>query len=371
MRLLHVYKDFYPPVSGGMERHIGLMCRFQRQWAEVRALVCSRGPRTRRVVRDGTEVIEVGEFGRLQSAPLAPAFPLWLRRLEADVIVVHMPNPTAEAACLLAHPRAKIVVRYHSDVVRQASAMKLYRPVLMQFLRKADMILPTSAQYVASSPHLQAVREKCQVVPLGILPEEFEAPAPERIAAVRARYGGEYVLFSGVHRYYKGLPYLVRAAADIQAPLVIAGDGPERPAVMALAAELGVPIHFPGALSHEDLVTHLHGCAVFAFPSCERSEAFGISILEAHACGKPVVATRLGTGVEFVNLDGQTGVNVAPREPAAFAAAVNRLLLEPEIRARMGAFAKDRIAREFDARTVARREMDLYEEVAGCRQSHT
>jgi rhamnosyl/mannosyltransferase len=327
--------------------------------------------RTRHVTRDGTQVTEVAEFGRFQSAPVAPAFLWWLRRLEADLIVVHMPNPTAEAACLLALPRAPIVVRYHSDVVRQAAAMKLYRPLLMQFLKKTAMILPTSAQYLATSPHLQAVRDKCRIVPLGILPEEFEAPNADRVAQLKLRYGGDYVLFSGVHRYYKGLQYLVHAAADIHAPLVIAGDGPERPAAMALARELGVSIHFPGALAQDDLVDHLHGCAVFAFPSCERSEAFGISILEAHACGKPVVATRLGTGVECANLDGQTGVNVAPRDSAALAEAINRLLADADLRGRMGAFARERVVRDFDARAVARREMDLYEEVAACRPFRT
>ncbi|MFO7775528.1 MAG: glycosyltransferase [Candidatus Hydrogenedentota bacterium] len=362
MKIVHVYKDFDPPIRGGMERHIALSCRFQRQWASVSALTCSRHWRTRQMDRDGTPVTETGEFGRFQSAPLSPLFPWRLRRAEADIYVVHMPNPTAELGWLLARPKAVLIVRYHSDVVRQAAAMRFYGPLQMQFLRKAAMILPTSEAYLGSSPVLQAVRERCRVQPLGILPEAFQAPDEDRVAALREAHGGPFVLFSGRHRYYKGLPYLVEAAQWIKAAVVIAGDGPEREKCQALARELNVPVSFPGELDQQDLVNHLHACAVFAFPSVERSEAFGLSMLEAHACGKPVVATRLGTGVEFVNRHGETGLNAPPRDAAELAGAINMLLEDPALAERMGAYAKRRVETELHAETVARREFELYKE---------
>ncbi|NIA13891.1 MAG: glycosyltransferase [Nitrospiraceae bacterium] len=369
MKILHVYKDFDPPVRGGMERHIALMCRYQRQWAEIEALTCSRCPRTQVMTRDGARVTEVGEWGRFQGAPVAPLFPYYLRRARADVVVVHVPNPTAELGYLLARPKGKLIVRYHSDVVRQAAAMRFYAPLQEHFLRKAVMILPTSEQYVQTSSTLQSVLQatplgeregKIRVVPLGIVTEEFAKPDEARVTALREQYGGDYVLFSGMHRYYKGLEYLVRAAKDIRAPVVIAGEGPESKSVQALARELDVPVKFPGALSQEDLVAHLHGCAVFAFPSVARSEAFGISILEAQACGKPVVATKLGTGTEYANLDGQTGYNVPPRDPEAFARAVNYLLDDAPLRTRLGEFARRRVETEFHAERAARQAFELY-----------
>jgi rhamnosyl/mannosyltransferase len=380
VKILHVYKDFYPPINGGMERHISLMCRFQRQWADVEALVCGRRLLTRVVERDGIRVTEVGEWGRFQSAPISPGFPWRLRRASADIVVIHTPNPTAEISYLLTRPHGRLVVRYHSDVVRQASAMKAYGPVLVKFLLEADIIIPTSEQYAHTSPTLRSVLDRCsekrrdrliRVVPLGILPEEFTPPDSAVVERLRRSYGGHYVLFSGMHRYYKGLEYLVRAAGRIRVPVVMAGDGPERERMMALARELGVSITFPGALSHADLVAHLYGCDVFAFPSVERSEAFGLSMLEAHACGKPVVATRLGTGVEFVNLDGETGLNAPPRDSEALADAINALLDEPERARAMGEFARKRVERDFRAERVARAEFELYQEVLECRTSHT
>ena len=360
LKILHVYKDFDPPVRGGMERHMALMCRFQRQWCEVEALVCSRSLGTRLYEHDGVPIAAVGEWGRFQSAPVSPLFPLYLKQRRADVVVVHCPNPTAELSWLITRPHGALVVRYQSDVVRQAAAMRLYRPFLVHFLRKAAMILPTSDQYVASSPVLNKFKDRCIVVPLGIIPEEYTPPPSEAMDALHRRYGNPYVFFCGVHRYYKGLPWLIRAAAKINAPVVIAGDGPERSANMLLAETLGVKIAFPGALTHEELVAHLHGCAVFAFPSSERSEAFGLSLLEAHACGKPAIATRLGTGVEFVNEDGTTGLNVPPKDADALAAAVNRLLSDAALRDAMGANARERVRTLFNAELVARREYELY-----------
>lgn len=293
-----------------------------------------------------------------------------MKRSAADVMVVHSPNPTAELGWLMARPSGALIVRYQSDVVRQAVAMRFYAPFLMRFLEKAAVILPTSQQYLESSPVLKRFEEKCKVIPLGIVPGEYESPDPALVSALRQRYGGPFVFFCGVHRYYKGLPWLVRAAAKIQARVVIAGEGPERAATMALAKELGVDIAFPGALTHDELVAHLHGCAVVAFPSCARSEAFGISILEAHACGRPVVATRLGTGVEFVNEDGKTGVNVEPQNADALAEALNALLADDAKRNAMGAYARNRVNAQFDAEKLARLEFDLYNQTVLRQRPH-
>ncbi|MFO7974035.1 MAG: glycosyltransferase [Candidatus Hydrogenedentota bacterium] len=360
MKILHVYKDFDPPVRGGMERHIALSCRYQRQWADVEALTCSRSIHTRVMERDGTRVTEVGEWGRFQSAPISPLFPYYLRKIRADMLVVHVPNPTAEIGYLMARPSGTLVVRYHSDVVRQAAAMRVYGPIQMHFLRKAGIIIPTSERYVATSPTLGEVADRCKVVPLGVVPQEFQNPDAANVKRLRATYGGDFVLFAGKHRYYKGLEYLIRAASHIRCPVVIAGDGPERERCRRLASESGAAIHFPGELSQSDLVDHLHACALVAFPSVARSEAFGIGILEAHVCGKPVVATRLGTGVEFANLDGKTGLNVPPRDPMALAEAVNLLLADSEKRQQMGDFARKRVLEDFQSETVARREFELY-----------
>lgn len=366
LKVLHVYKDFDPPVQGGIEGVLARTCHYQQAWGDVSALTCSRCWRSRKTRHDGVLVREVGEWGRFQHAPVAPLFPCYLRNARADVTVMHMPNPTAEVAWLLAGCPGTLVIRYHSDVVRQARAMKVYGPIQQQVLRRATRILPTSLQYLNTSAPLAAHRERCRVVPLGIDVTAFQAPDAGRVAALREAYGGPFVFFCGKHRYYKGLQVLVEAAARIHAPVVIAGDGPERPALVTAAAHAGGAIDFPGALSHEELVDHLHACALFAFPSVARSEAFGVAIMEAHAAGRPVVATQLGTGVEFINLDGETGYNVTPGSSAALADGINALLADPARAQAMGKRARQRVESEFRADLIAAREWQCYEESLAC-----
>ena len=132
---------------------------------------------------------------------------------------------------------------------------------------------------------------------------------------------------------------------------------------MKIARDTGSPAIFVGALSQPELVNHLHASSVIAFPSIARSEAFGISIMEAHACGKPVVATKLGTGTEFANLHDQTGLNVSPKDSTALAEALNELLGNESKSKSMGEYASARVRKEFHARDIARAEFELFQEV--------
>lgn len=363
MKILHVYKDFEPPVHGGIERHMALMCRYQQEHAEVSALTCSRSLRTRHVTRNGIPVLEVGEWGRLQNSPLAPLYPYHLMKEKADITVIHSPMPTAEVSWLFPFAKGKMIVRYHSDVVRQAAAMKVYKPLLIRFLKKADLIIPTSKPYLETSPYLGLFKEKCRVVPLGIVAEEFQNADAAKVQSIKDSTNRPIVLFTGRHRYYKGLEFLVKASNDINGTVIITGEGPQTSELKAMATSMNSDIRFTGRLDQSDLIAHLHACDVFAFPSVERSEAFGISILEAHASGKPVVATTLGSGVEFANLHDKTGLNVPPKDSEALAKSINYLLDNSDVRKRMGDFAQHRVEHDFHAKSIAEQELALYEEL--------
>ena len=158
MRILHVYKDYYPPVIGGMEMFMALLCRKLRERAHVESLVCSRSLRSRERGVDGVRVREAGEWLRVLSAPISPVFPLLLRRPRFDVLHFHLPNPTAVMSYLIARPSGRVVVQYQSDIVRQAFALSLYGPFLRRFLTLADAIIVSSPNYLESSEHLQPFR---------------------------------------------------------------------------------------------------------------------------------------------------------------------------------------------------------------------
>jgi glycosyltransferase involved in cell wall biosynthesis len=164
--------------------------------------------------------------------------------------------------------------------------------------------------------------------------------------------------------YYKGMKFLIQAMSQIDATLVIIGEGPLRAELEREAAGNGTSgrVTFLGEIDG-NLASYYHACDVLALPSCERSEAFGLVQLEAMACGKPVVNTQIDSGVPYASLDGLTGLTVPPRSSEAMATALNRLLDNNELRMEMGRAARDRVVKEFGIRQMAARTLALYRTV--------
>jgi len=371
MDVLQVYKDFFPPVTGGVERHLAEICRALAGHARVRVLVSSRGLSPTRERRDGIEILGAPELGRALSVPMNPTLPLWFRRLEADVWHVHSPNPMAELAWLLVRPRGALVVSYHSDVVRQARTFALYRPLYVKFLASARRILVSAPCLAATSATLAPFRDRCTVLPFGMDLERFRpsAAVETEVRAVRARHGHRLVLFVGRLIYFKGLRYLLDAMPYVDGRLLLIGDGPLRRSLEDQATRLGVAerVTFLGRLSDADLTAHLHACDLLVLPSSHASEGFGIVQLEAHACGKPTVCTEIGTGTSFANLHGITGLVVPPRDPQALAQAITRLLDDAPLRQKLGEAARRRVTTEFSLERLRSRLLEIYAEaVAAC-----
>ena len=368
VRVLHVYKDFFPPVFGGIERHIhDLTTGLQKAGVETEVLVCSRKASTDRYEVEGVRIVRVAQWGRVLSAPVSPGFPLWLRRLARDkhVLHFHCPNPTGEIALLLSGLQVPVVASYHSDIVRQKISGLLYRPLLRRFLWRAARILVATPIHIGMSPHLRAFREKCTVVPFGIGLERF-ALTPERAsrsAEIRAACGTPLVLFVGKFRYYKGLPILLHAMVDVPAKLLLVGGGPAEPELCRLVRKLGLQdrVFFEGNVPDSELPSYYHACEVLVLPSTHRSEAFGIVLLEAMACRKPVVTTELGTGTSYVNQNELTGLVVPPGDAAALAAALRRLLADAALRERFGSAGCERVQREYTREQMIRRVLSVYE----------
>jgi glycosyltransferase involved in cell wall biosynthesis len=151
----------------------------------------------------------------------------------------------------------------------------------------------------------------------------------------------------------------------VDANLLIVGDGPLRHKLEAEASVnpvLRSRIHFLGHV--EDVTPFYHACDVFALPSIARSEGFGIVQLEAMACAKPVVNTRLPSGVPYVSLDGVTGITVEPGNAAEIAGALNRLLDDPELRAAYGNAGLHRVRAEFTVAAMVGRTIEVYRRAA-------
>ncbi len=366
LKVLHVGK-FYPPHPGGMESHLQTLCEELGKSLEVEVLVAGDRWRSERSAPGGVAVVRLATPLMLHGTPIVPLMARAMRQARPGLVHLHFPNPMAALACLMSRLDVPIVVTWHSDVVRQRRAAAAFAPPLSLLLRRCAAIIVGSTAYIETSAVLNARRNLCRVIPFGIRAAAFERPDPARVAELRRRYGERIVLAVGRLIYYKGFEHLVRAMVDVRATALIAGDGPLAAALTAAAARLGVAdrVVLLGRVNDADLKACYHACDVFALPSVERSEAFGIVQLEAMACGRPVVNTWLDSAVPHVSLDGLTGLTVPPGDPAALAAALNALLDDPERRAAMGAAARHRVRDEFSAELMARRTLEVYREVAG------
>lgn len=363
LRVLHVGK-FYPPHQGGMETHLELLCRMTQADVDLSVLVSADDAATTREVRGGIPVTRIGTRLTLASASFNPGMAREIRRADADIVHFHHPNPTAVLSYLAARPRGKLVVTYHSDIVRQRVLGPLFSPILHRFLRRADAIIATSPDYAASSPVLRRHAERVTTIPFGIDVDALQRVDADEVRAIRARFGERIVFAAGRLVYYKGFAYLVRAMKRVDARLLIAGAGPLRGELERLAAEEGVAgkVTLLGAVP--DLRPYYHAAGVFALPSVARSEAFGLVQMEAMACGVPVVNTALDSGVPFVSPHGVTGLTVPPADADALGDAVTRLLDDAPLRGRMGAAGRARVAGELSAGGMARRTVELYHSVA-------
>ena len=352
MKIAHVYKDFCPPVRGGIERYV----------ADVAAATAARGFRVEVHVAGarharcdhlahGVTVYRHREVARTLSSPICVGLPLAARRLDADVVHLHMPNPVGEIGALLNRRIPKLVASFHAPVVRQRFLEPAYGPLRDRLLGRCHTILVSSEQ-MSTVPELVSHRDAVQVLPYGVSPSLAPADAPVDEPVSPVRPADIRLLFVGRLVYYKGLDVLLHAIAalsDLSVHLTIVGRGPLHSELEELAATLGVQnrVELKGPVDDGALREMYRSHDVFVMPSGSRAETFGMAMCEAMASGLPAVSTSVGTGTDWVNLDGVTGLVVPPGDPEALAVALRKLALDADLRERLGHGARERADREF------------------------
>lgn len=364
-RILHVYKDYFPPVIGGVERNIHDVCEGLREYFDFKVLVANTCFKTQEEVVGNIPVIKARSLGRIASAPLCPDFPKLIKQNESDIYHFHCPNPTGDVSYLVAKPKGRIVVTYHSDVVRQKYAMFIYKKYLFKFFNLVDVIMPTSPNYIESSEYLKPYKHKCVPVPLGIDTTRYKTTKEieKNAEFIKLRYKKPIVLFVGRLRYYKGLHFLIDAMKDIDAICLIIGNGPMENKLMKQVEKNNLydKVIFKGSVTDDELVIYYHAADVFCLPSFLRSEAYGLCQIEAMASGLPVVSTNLDTGVPFVNQNQKTGLIVPIENPKAISAAINKILKNESLRKEFSENALYRAQNDLDVKIMLGRIKEIYE----------
>lgn len=280
---------------------------------------------------------------------------------EVDIIHYHFPWPFMDLVHFASRVRKPTVVSYHSDIVKQKMLLKFYQPLMYSFLNSVDRIVASSPKYVESSPILKKFQDKLTVIPLGLDRNTYPHVLPEKLSYWRRMFGGRFFLFIGALRYYKGLEYLLDAACTARFPIVILGQGPMEVELKAKAKKLGLShVYFLGGLGDDDKTALLMLCYAMVFPSHLRSEAFGISLLEAAMFGKPLISCEIGTGTTYINIAGETGLVIPPSDVDALANAMVTLWEHPELASEMGARAALRFEQVFAADRMVESYADVY-----------
>ena len=373
MKVLHLGKF---ETLGGIERHVKTLARGLVATGEVEIvnLVSSDSPRGYEHAEYGYPTIAVPRHGVVASVAISPSLPLVARRLHRehrfDIVHLHFPDPLGHLTTLTLPRSVRRVISWHSDIIRQRKALALYGPFLRHFVRDVDGLIGATPQHLTVSAQMPPARpgQVRRVVPYGFDPGQmtWSERARAKKAELLARSAGRPVVFAvGRHVYYKGLDVLLRAMAGIDALLIIGGTGPLTADLKRQAEASGLRdrVLFAGYIPDEDLIAYYDVCDVFTMPSTGRSEAFGLVQLEAMHFGKPVVSTRLGTGVEFVNVDGETGLLVPPGDAAALRSAIQHLLADPGLRRRLGDAGRVRVASTFSVTQMVQGTLDTYRSV--------
>jgi glycosyltransferase involved in cell wall biosynthesis len=362
-RVMHLATWAVPHV-GGVEMHMHEICKALSEHLDVRE-AGGGGPRFRSVqhVIDGFPVTQLATPLTLRSATICPGIPLAIRSSRADLVHLHMPNPFGAAAYLLSGHRGPLIITWHFDVVRQRLMKKLFTPLFSRILNRASAVVATSPNIVLTSDMLRAFSDRVRVIPYGIDYELYNRRRDSEVSAIRQQYGPRIVLGVGRLIYYKGFQYLIGAMKEVNAKLLIAGEGPLREELEGQVQAEGTKdrVEFLGEKTPEQLIPFYQACDVFALSSV-RGEAFGIVQLEAMAAGKPVVNTMLDSGVPFVSRDHESGYTVSPRDSKGLAEAINRLLEDEPLRLRYGREGRLRVQREFSVQAMTQATLKLYGE---------
>lgn len=371
LKVLQLNKYYYPHI-GGIERVVQQVAEGLAEESEMTVLVSAEDKRYHEEVMNGVRLIRLPRHIKFGSMPISFGLFGMLRKLakEQDVIHLHMPFPIGDLACLLSGYKGKIVLWWHSDVVRQKKLMLLYKPVMKLMLKRADAIVVATEGHIEGSAYLKPYREKCHIIPYGV-ELKMEEKADQYIAQKENRQSAEETrptrfLFVGRYAYYKGCDVLLEAFAKVKnAELVMAGSGGREEQLKQKAKELGIAERttFTGMMSEEELYKQYAVCDVLVLPSVARSEAFGLVQIEAMAFGKPVINTNLPSGVPYVSIHEETGLTVEPGNTSKLAEAMQWMVEHKEERLQMGERARTRMKAQYCLNDMTEKVLELYKDL--------
>ena len=369
MKILQVGR-FYPLPVGGVEQVIrNIFEGLNAAGVNCDVLSYSKTLKSSVEVTSSGTIHRSASLGCFRSTWLAPLLLWHLRRLadNYDVIQLHHPDPMSALAFFLLKPKVKLVIHWHCNIVRQKIGRLLVAPLIRWLLKRADAVIVTTPSYKRTQ-YLTKWCDKVHIIPIGIGDETLPLDA-KGVRAIRDTYTNRFIVLAvGRLIYYKGFEYLIEAARSLnnQIVILIAGEGKGRNKLEGLIkkTQMQEKIKLLGHLNETDLACYYRACDLFCMSSIANSEAFGIVQLEAMKFGKAIVSTVIPeSGVNWVNADQISGINVPAKDSRALAHAISVLHRQPDLRKRLGERGQQRFHDMFSRGRMCRSLIQLYKSI--------
>ncbi|MFA5076208.1 MAG: glycosyltransferase family 4 protein [Patescibacteria group bacterium] len=270
----------------------------------------------------------------------------------------------------------KLVLTYHMDVVGQGLLARYFywhgRYLLPQIIKVADKVIVTSSDYIQSSNIKELANkypDKFIEIPLGVDLKQFKPAAKDKNLLEKYQITTEQkvILFVAAldsAHYFKGLSFLLEVLSQIKdqnIKLLVVGRGNLKKDYEQLAVDFNIrdQVNFVGYVNDEDLVKHYNLSDLFVLPSIDKSEAFGLVLVEAMACGKPVIASNLA-GVRSVVDDGVNGLLTEPQNVEDLKEKIMKILDNPELADRFGQAGLAKVKERYNWQSIAKRIDEVY-----------
>lgn len=379
-RVLHISKYYYPFLGGTEQVARDMVKALIGTGAQQKVICfnedasdgqmsCVHGDTIADEI-DGVEVIRCGYFLKAASQAVSSTYGRELRKImdefKPNIVILHYPNPFVTHYLMKYKGRDfKLLVYWHLDITKQKFLKHFFHGQNLALIKRADRILGATPKHVDESAYTPHFGDKRCILPYMIDESNLQL-TEEEIAEgkrIKGKYAGKTLgFFIGRHVPYKGLIYLIKASkelVDADIHFLIAGSG-ELTESLQEEAKDDPKVEFLGRITDSARRSFLYACDIVCFPSITRNEGFGLALAEGMYFGHPAVTFTIpGSGVNFVSLDGVTGIECPNCDFKAYAAALKKLSEEAEMRKQLGAAARQRVLDNFTSESFKKNLISL------------
>ncbi|MFA6570504.1 MAG: glycosyltransferase family 4 protein [Bacteroidota bacterium] len=366
MKLLTVI-PYFPPHIGGTENYAYNICKGLKDEYDWKIVVVTSNHGEKNYVEEkinGIKIYRLAPLFRISNTPINPFWYFQVKRIiekeKPNIINAHTPVPFIADIAARTCGKIPFVLTYHGDLTKENLILNLFCKLYYfiignNTLTKADKIIATSKYYAKNSPYLNTYINEIGIVPPGVDTHNFNLKVNK--GYLKKKYGNHhYVLFVGQldkTHIHKGINYLLDAILlikkkikDIKLIVVGKGDNIKNYKKYVQKISLEKNVIFTGFVSSNKLPEYYTGSNVTVLPTNNSSEGFGMVLLEANACGKPIVGTNVG-GIPCVIDNYINGLLVPPKNPQALADAITKILTNPSLAKKMGEKGYKKVIKNF------------------------